>query len=153
MAGNPRRGNTTAIKRSLTEFGQHRPVVARRSDNTVIIGNHMLAAATALGWTKIAAVFVDDDNERSITRSLADNRASDLSSYDDDELLALIHSVSDDNLLLAANIDQSLIDSLTQASNDYATAADDFERHFDGSNEPANKQPHTTTCPQCGYSW
>lgn len=44
LPGNPRRGDVDAIARSLAQFGQRKPVVARRADKVVIAGNHTVLA-------------------------------------------------------------------------------------------------------------
>ena len=74
--------NVEEIKRSLQEFGQHRPFVVQRGTNKVIVGNGMLDAMLALGMTEGDAYFVDDDEETSIRRSLADNRTGELAAWD-----------------------------------------------------------------------
>lgn len=99
---NPRRGNVAAIAVSLSRFDQRKPVVARR-DGTVIAGNHMLAAAVELGWTELAAVYVDDDDAVATAYGLADNRTADLGTYDDETLAELLAELRDaDAELLAA---------------------------------------------------
>lgn len=93
LPGNPRRGDVAAVKRSYLQFGQRKPIVARRQDRTVIAGNHQLAAANSLGWTHIAVVWTDDDDATAKAFALADNRTADLGSYDDDLLAALLADV------------------------------------------------------------
>ncbi|HEV2773621.1 MAG TPA: ParB/RepB/Spo0J family partition protein [Thermoleophilaceae bacterium] len=56
---NPRRGNLEAVKDSLRHHGQYRPVVANRRTGEVLAGNHVLRAASELGFAEIAATFVD----------------------------------------------------------------------------------------------
>lgn len=91
--GNARQGDIGAISASLMQFGQYRPIVVSR-DNTVLVGNHTLAAAQALGWptVQVVRVHVDDDQARRIV--LVDNRSSDIASYDDDALKDLLTSLS-----------------------------------------------------------
>lgn len=65
LPGNPRRGDVAAVVRSSAEFGQRKPIVARRhasgtAGGVVIAGNHQLAAARELGWDEIAVVWVDE---------------------------------------------------------------------------------------------
>lgn len=84
---NARRGDVAVIVESLREFGQHRPAVVRREDNTIIIGNHMWKAARTLGWSHLDVVFVDDDEEKALRRGLADNATGDKATWED-ELLA-----------------------------------------------------------------
>lgn len=86
---NPRRGNVDAIADSLTSHGQYRPIVARL-DGEVLAGNHTLAAARQLGWTHVAAVRLDVDDEQAMRIVLADNRTADLGVYDDEELITLL---------------------------------------------------------------
>ena len=74
--------NVEEIKRSLQEFGQHRPFVVQRGTNKVIVGNGMLDAMLSLGMTEGDAYIVDDDEETSIKRALADNRTGELASWD-----------------------------------------------------------------------
>ena len=93
LEGNPRKGDVAAVAASLSRFGQRKPIVVRESDRVVVAGNHTLAAAVSLGWTEIAAIFVDDDKDTSLAYALADNRTTDLGTYDDVALLSLLQSV------------------------------------------------------------
>ena len=61
LDGNPRRGDVASVKRSLTRFGQRKPIVVRE-DGTVEAGNTTLKAALELGWTEIAVVAFGDDD-------------------------------------------------------------------------------------------
>lgn len=102
LPGNPRRGVPEAIARSLSKFGQRKPVVAR-ADGTIIAGNHTEATAELLGWDQLAVVWVDDDDTTAHAYALADNRTAELGGYDDAALAALIAEVrSADAELVAA---------------------------------------------------
>jgi hypothetical protein len=82
---NPRKGNVEAIMASYEEFGQMKPIVIRPNDDgtfTVIAGNHQLQAAKQLGWSQIAAVQMNADNDRAIAFALADNRTMELGHTD-----------------------------------------------------------------------
>lgn len=93
--GNPRKGDVTLIAESLDAHGQFRPIVVRKSDNAILAGNHTYKAATSLGWTHVAAVFVDADDEQSRRIVLADNRTGDLGSYSEKGLANLLNSLPD----------------------------------------------------------
>ncbi len=105
LPGNPRRGDVEAVKRSYAAFGQQKPIkVQRRGSEVVVIdGNHQLRAARELGWDKIAATpFVMDDGnggtrEATVAEAnayaLAANHTSDLGTYDEADLLAMMQSV------------------------------------------------------------
>lgn len=90
---NPRRGDVDVIAESLSANGQYRPIVVRSSSNEVLAGNHTLAAARQLGWETIAATFVDVDDDQAARIVLIDNRAGDLATNDDRELLALLREL------------------------------------------------------------
>jgi site-specific DNA-methyltransferase (adenine-specific) len=92
---NPRRGNTAVIVESLSRHGQYRPIVVRAKTFEVLAGNHTLFAARELGWTEIAATFVDCTDDEAARIVLVDNRAADLGSYDDDTLTDLLASLAD----------------------------------------------------------
>jgi DNA modification methylase len=114
LPGNPRRGDVDAVRRSLLTFGQRKPIVARRDDKVVIAGNHTLQAARLLGWTEIAVVWVDDDETTSKAFALADNRTSDLGTYDETALAELIGQVGsiDPELLQASGWDRQSVQDL-----------------------------------------
>jgi ParB-like chromosome segregation protein Spo0J len=95
---NPRSGDIPAIIASYEEFGQVKPIVARKNDDgtaTVIAGNHQLAAATELGWDKIAVVYLEGDESRAIAFALADNRTVELGYSDPDVVYELINEVTE----------------------------------------------------------
>lgn len=98
---NVREGDIGAISESLKAHGQYRPIVFQASTGYVLAGNHTLKAAKALGWTEIAATPVNCNDEQALRILLADNRSSDLATYDDKELLQLLKEVAgtDDELL------------------------------------------------------
>ena len=90
---NPRRGDVALIAESLTAHGQYRPIVVNKSDNLILCGSHTHAAAKRLKWTHISAVIVDVDEEHARRIMLADNRTSDLASYDTVGLLESLGSL------------------------------------------------------------
>jgi ParB-like chromosome segregation protein Spo0J len=93
--GNPRRGDVDLIAESLAAYGQYRPIVVRRSDDTILAGNHTFQAAQKLGWQEVAVVYVDADDDRARRIVLADNRTSDLAYYNEEKLGDLLKSLSD----------------------------------------------------------
>lgn len=101
LDGNPRKGNVEAVAKSYDMFGQRKPIVATK-DGTVISGNHQLEAVKQLGWDKIAVLFTDDDELKAKAFALADNRVSDLGTYDKDFLAEMISSVSSNLEMLEA---------------------------------------------------
>jgi len=93
---NPRSGDVSAIAESLKVNGQYRPVVVNSRTNEVLAGNHTLKAARMLGWSEIAATFVDADEDQAARIVLVDNRSNDLATYDDRALADLLESLDGD---------------------------------------------------------
>jgi hypothetical protein len=96
---NPRVGDVDAITASYAEFGQVKPIVAKRNDDgtaTVIAGNHQLEAAKILGWDQIAVIYLEGDDSRAVAFALADNRTVELGYSEPEILYELISSVSED---------------------------------------------------------
>ena len=87
--------NIEEIKRSLTEFGQHRPFVVQKGTNKILIGNGMYEAMLALGWTEGDAYFVDDSDTMAVKRALADNRTGELAEWDDKVLAELVGNLDE----------------------------------------------------------
>lgn len=79
--------NLEAIKGSLTQFGQRKPIVIG-VDNIVVAGNGTLAAAKELGWTEIQAVRVPADwtPDQIKAFAIADNRTAELATWDSEVL-------------------------------------------------------------------
>lgn len=97
---NARRGDIPVIAASLKELGQFRPITVNKGSKTgrpneILAGNHTYLAAESLGWGEIDAHFIDVDDDFAKRVVLADNRTSDLGTYDDTELAALLASVPD----------------------------------------------------------
>jgi hypothetical protein len=87
---NPRRGDVKLIAESLAEYGQYKPIVVNKTTNEILVGNHTYEAAKSLGWKEIEVAYVEADPETAAKIVLIDNRASDLSAYDNNALLELL---------------------------------------------------------------
>ena len=86
-----------AVKQSLNRFGQRTPIVARHGK--VIAGNARLAAARSLGWSHIAVVSADaDDDSTALLYAIADNRTGDLSEFDMAGLAEVLGALKDDDI-------------------------------------------------------
>ena len=99
LQGNPRVGDVAAIKSSLEEFGQLKPIVIFDNGDdtyTILAGNHTVHAARDLGWEEIAAVIETEmDMKKAIAFALIDNRVSELGHSDTELLTEAIIDVSD----------------------------------------------------------
>ena len=111
---NPRTGDVDAIAESLEVNGQYRPVVVNQRTGEVLAGNHTLKAARKLGWSEIAATYVDVDDEQAARIVLVDNRSNDLAEYDDSALVELLATIED--LAGSGFSDQDLADLLAKVT-------------------------------------
>lgn len=132
--------NLDAIRASLKEFGQRRPLVVANGANgslVVIAGNGTLEAAKSLGWTEVAITRVprDWDYHRARAYAIADNRTAELASWDDDVLASQL---------------------LELDANGWELATVGFENlDPDGAEpeEPKPFEPKPSECPRCGFAW
>lgn len=90
--------NIEAIRRSLEEFGQQKPIVID-ADGQIIAGHGFFFAAKALGWDKVAAVRSTLTGAEAQAYGIADNRASDLSENDADLLAEVLEALERDNAI------------------------------------------------------
>lgn len=94
LPDNPRHGDIGAISQSLARFGQQKPIVVN-SDGIILAGNHTYQAARMLGWSEIWVVESELEGSDQTGFALADNRLSDLATYDHDVLLAQLQELDD----------------------------------------------------------
>ncbi len=94
--------NVEAIKASLARFGQQKPIVAKK-DGTVIAGNGTLGAMRLLGYKEVIIAETELDGEQAVAFSIADNRTSELASWDSAKLASQLDMLSEDKELLASS--------------------------------------------------
>ena len=138
---NPREGDIGAIAASIERNGWFGTVVVQRSTNYVLAGNHRLEAARMLGFSKVPVYWVDVDDDTAKRILLADNRTSDLASYNIDQLADILKDLAIADDLDGTGWDGDDIDTLLHTANKMPM---DYP-------EPANVFHHK--CPSCGYRW
>jgi ParB-like chromosome segregation protein Spo0J len=74
--------NLEAIKRSLEAYGQRKPIVVNNSTGIIEAGNGLWQAAKELGWTEIAMVRVEDDENNASGYAIMDNQSALLAEWD-----------------------------------------------------------------------
>lgn len=101
---NPRRGNVDLISESIQENGFYGAIIAQKSSGNIIAGNHRWKAAKASGAEKISVIYIDVDDDRALRIMLADNKASDDASNDDDALADLLRDLQASDEKLAGTL-------------------------------------------------
>lgn len=91
---NPRQGDVGAVCASIEAHGFFGALVVQRSTGHVLAGNHRLKAAKQLGMPEVPVTWVDVDDETATRILLADNRTSDLGTYDNDALAELLKGLA-----------------------------------------------------------
>lgn len=136
---NPRRGDLSAIRESISKNGFVGTLVVQTRTGHILVGNHRFRAATELGIRKFPCVFMDVDDEAALRILLADNRAGDLSGWDDRELAEMLRSVAD---LSGTGFDAKDLAKLD------ASLVPPTPPEFENLAETV-KTNHV--CPKCGY--
>lgn len=103
---NVREGDIGAISQSLESNGQYKPIVYQKSTGFILAGNHTWKAAKQLGWKTIGATAFDCNDEQALRILIADNRASDLATYNEKELFDVLQELANS----AAELDGTLYD-------------------------------------------
>lgn len=139
LPGNPRQGDVGAVSESMRVNGVYQPIIVNRGTHTgrpfeVIAGNHRLQAARALGHDTIPTIVLDVTDDDATRIALADNRTSDLATYDDTALVLMLQSLPD---LTGTGYDGDDLDTLMHPY------------------EPEPETPKSgggalTECPECG---
>lgn len=142
---NPRQGDIGAIVTSIQENGFYGTLVVQRNSSRVLAGNHRLQAAIAAGIEEVPVFWVDVDDKEARKILLADNRTSDLASYDDHALLDILRGIAiEDGDLIGTGFDTDDLDDLINDLSDgdpgdFPSFGDDIETN--------------NTCPKCGYEF
>ena len=123
---NPRQGDVGAIVQSISANGWFGTLVAQRSTRRVLAGNHRLQAAQGAGIEKVPVYWVDVDDRQAKRILLADNRTSDLATYDDNILAQLLSDIAKKESLEGTGYDEEELNDIL-ANLDEPLSFDDEE--------------------------
>lgn len=142
---NPRHNNLDEIQSSIETNGFFGALVVNKNTNHILAGNHRYKAALAQGLTKVPVVFVAVDETTATKILLADNRTSDLGTYDDEVLVSILQELDD---LQGTGYDQAGLDNLIQSINI------DFDSALDGQELDVGEfNNFNHACPRCGFEY
>lgn len=142
---NVRQGDVGAITESLRSHGQYRTIVYQQSTKRILAGNHTWKAAKSLGWTEIAATPVVCDDDQALRILLADNKANDLATYDNQQLEELLKDLAQTDALLEGTLfdGDSLDELIADNESDISGEFPQYDENIDTEHK----------CPKCGYEW
>lgn len=94
--------NLQMIAASLKRFGQQRPILVD-SDGLIIAGNGTWQAAKSIGWDSIKVEWSNLKGVEAVAYAIADNRTTDTSSFDDDDLMSTLDALAQQEAPLGAD--------------------------------------------------
>lgn len=109
---NPRKGDIAALGDSLVTNDQYEPIVVQKSTMTVLAGNHRVEAARQLGWSEVAAVVLDVDDEHAKRIMLSSNGTAARGGFDDALLAEQLSELAEFDLLDGTGYGQADLDAL-----------------------------------------
>lgn len=147
---NARQGDVGNIALSIQENGFFGVVQVQRSSGFIVTGNHRTEAAESLGMVALPRLVIDVDDETALRMLIADNRASDLASYDERRQAALLVDLqreTERGLAGTGWADDELDRLLSDVERVAPTPPPEFP--------PVDPDTMTTEhrCPSCGYEW
>lgn len=140
--------NIAAIRGSLARFGQRKPIVVNREGSIIEAGNGTWKAAKALGWSKIAAVFVEDDPTTATGYAISDNRAAELAEWDNEALARVLSAWMKQ--------DRELLEGTGWSADDVDALLFDLNPQFepvDEEEQPRLDEKKKVVCPECGHEF
>ena len=110
---NPREGDIGAIGESMKHNGVWGGLVVQRSTGYIIAGNHRFEAAKQRGMTEMRVEYADVTDDEALAIMMADNRAPDLSSYNEAERLDILKRLQAADMLPQSLYNESDINDIT----------------------------------------
>lgn len=117
---NARAGNVKAIGESVSANGFYGTLVVQKSTRTILKGNHSFEVAVAKKMKQVPVVWVEVDSTTEKRILLADNRTSDLATYEDAALRALLVEAQSANNLYGTGYDDTAVLKLIAQSEEHA---------------------------------
>ena len=143
--------NLAAIRASLARFGQQKPIVID-SKGVIRAGNGTHAAAVALGWDKIGVVVSDLAGVDAVAYAIADNRTSELATWDEVALAETLRSLQseEDFPLEATGFTAEEVDALIAGLAEEIAEEPSPLEEFPEADETLET---LYRCPKCDYRW
>jgi DNA modification methylase len=130
--------NLEAIRASLRQFGQQRPLVVQKSSGRIVAGNGTYAAMRLLGWTHCDVVMAELSDVQATGFGIADNRTSELAEWDLGVLQKLLGELGPDDFPFEqlAMGEEDLSELLKDAGGDDSLEPDSFAGDDDHETDP-----------------
>jgi ParB-like chromosome segregation protein Spo0J len=141
--------NIETLKKSLERFGQQKPIVVSK-DNIVLAGNGTLQAAKALGWKTIVIWRSELTGMEATAYSIADNRASELASWNEQALAQQLNDLQlfEADLVAATGFEPQAVADLMRTLEPAIVRDNAKSKEID---VVSGSFQHT--CPRCKFEW
>jgi len=107
--------NKEAVKASLENFGQQKPIVINE-EGQIIAGHCTTQAAKELGWEELFVVVSSLEQVGQTAFAVADNRTSELGGWDDEQLQRTLEELASLGMTIeTVGFNQSELDSMQQS--------------------------------------
>lgn len=139
--GNPRNNEQAIplVARSIQEFGFRNPIVVDK-DKVIVCGHSRYYAAQDLGLKKVPCIVSDLPPEKAKAFRIADNKTSELATWNWEKLEQELAKVDD--------IDMEEAFGFFENGN---ANEEDFFTEDRKPSEPKEKEPEYCPCPHCGH--
>lgn len=146
-----------AVKASIAEFGMNQPLVLDK-ENVIIAGHTRYRALLELGHDKAPVVVVDLDPVRAKAYRIADNKTSELASWDNDKLVSELREIAEGVDMeaffpageLSKLLSEATVDFSMPTQDEIDKAAGDAASQFDRVEATASAEQVEVICPHCG---
>lgn len=135
--------NLDVIKRSLSVYGQYKPLIVDKQTNEILAGNGTYQAMLGLGWEKCYCNMVEVNEKEAEQIMILDNRLSELSEWDTDELLNGLIGLEDKK---AVGFDKKFMNEFLSVLSDENSLK---EKLLNTTLRVSNKT-EDKICPKCG---
>lgn len=127
---NPREGNVDVIAESIEVNGFFAPLICQRPRDgrtlgRILAGNHRWLGAKRRGMKAIPIVWVDVDDVAAAKILVADNRTSDLATYENTVLARILKDIADADSLTGTGFSDQEFKDLLYKVNGFRAGADD----------------------------
>ena len=158
---NPRNNERAvdAVKQSIEKYGFNSPLVLD-TDNVIIAGHTRYKALIQLGWKKAPCVVVDLPADKAKEFRIADNKTSELATWDMDNLIPELREIGDldDLQIYFQNVD---LDNLLEISATVKLptgddiAAKELQQNTQFTEASSNAQGNYVEvfCPDCAHAF
>ena len=136
--------NLAVIRDSLTRLGQYRPLLVQSGTDIVIAGNGRLAVMRELGWKEADVVYADVTDEEALLINMADNKTSELSTWNS-RLIEKMKSFGPD-VISALGFTVKELKQFEEVKADLGK----FRGGGEGGHGGGQSQPEFVVCPCCG---